>query len=64
MSIMQSTVHAKGGNMNEKIYSTMKSTGAGSIVIGILAIVVGVSIGVLTIINGARLLIHKKELIF
>ena len=48
--------------MEEKIYKTMGSAGAGNIVIGIL--VTGIVSGVLLIVNGARLLKHKGKLIF
>lgn len=47
--------------MNEKIYRTLSATGAGDIVIGILVIAVGVSAGVLAIVNGARLLSSRKN---
>lgn len=46
---------------NEKIYRTLSATGAGDIVIGILVIVVGVSAGVIAIVNGARLLHSRKN---
>lgn len=48
----------------EKAYKTMHSAGAGSIVIGIVMIVLGVSAGILSIINGARLLRNKNEITF
>lgn len=50
--------------MNEKKYKVMSQTGASGIVLGIVAIVFGVSVGVLSIINGARLLHTKKDIIF
>lgn len=50
--------------MNEKIYKTMSGTGAGSLVIGILTIVFGVTIGTICIVNGARLLHGKSKLTF
>lgn len=46
---------------NEKIYKTMGSTGAASIVLGIVVLVTGISVGILTIINGARLLKRKSS---
>lgn len=50
--------------MEEKIYKTMGSAGAGNIVIGICILVTGIVSGVLLIVNGARLLKHKGKLIF
>ena len=48
----------------EKAYRTMKNSGAGSIAIGIVLIVVGVTAGVLSIVSGANLLRHKREITF
>lgn len=48
----------------EKAYKTMSSAGAGSIVLGIIMIVTGVAAGIITIINGARLLKNKNEITF
>ncbi len=48
----------------ERAYKTMKRAGAGSIALGIVMIVTGVATGILTIINGARLLKNKNGLIF
>lgn len=50
--------------MNEKIYKTMHVTGAGNVAVGIIVLVSGVVCGVLSIINGARLLRKKSEIIF
>ena len=50
--------------MNEKQYKVMSQTGASGIVLGIIALVVGVSVGVLSIINGSRLLHGKKNITF
>ena len=47
---------------NEKIYRTMSATGAGDIVIGILIITVGVAAGIIAIVNGARLLCSRKNI--
>lgn len=49
--------------MNEKIYRTLSATGAGDIVLGILVIVVGLSAGILAIVNGARLLASRKSVL-
>lgn len=48
----------------EKAYKTMSSSGAANIAAGIVVIVAGVAAGVLTIINGARLLKNRNEIIF
>ena len=48
----------------EKAYRTMKNSGAGSIAVGIIVLVVGITVGVISIINGASLLRHKKEITF
>ena len=48
----------------EKAYRAMKNSGAGSIAVGIIVLVVGVTAGVIFIINGAGLPRHKKEIIF
>ena len=45
----------------EKAYLTMKNSGASSISLGIIVLVVGVATGILAIVNGAKLLKHKKE---
>lgn len=50
--------------MNEKSYKTMKSVGGGSIALGIIVLVTGIATGVLTIINGARLLKEKSDILF
>lgn len=48
----------------EKAYLTMKNSGAGNIAIGIIVLVVGVTVGVLSIVSGASLLKHKREITF
>lgn len=48
----------------EKAYLTMKNSGAGSIAIGIIVLVVGITVGVLSIGSGASLLKHKREITF
>ena len=50
--------------MNEKVYKTMTFAGAANIAIGIVTLVVGVAVGVIAIISGARLLKDKKGLTF
>ncbi|MCI5900407.1 MAG: hypothetical protein SPE99_06965 [Blautia sp.] len=48
--------------MNEKIYNTVSSAGAGSLVIGIIVLATGLATGILMIVNGARLLRHKSDI--
>ena len=48
----------------EKAYVTMKNSGAGNIAVGIIILVVGITAGVLSIVSGANLLKHKKEIPF
>lgn len=49
--------------MDEKIYRTMKGTGAMNIVLGIIAMVTGIVSGTLLIIGGAKLLSGKSKII-
>ena len=48
----------------EKVYKTMRSIGITDLVVGICVIVAGCMTGALMITNGARLLHHKKEVLF
>ena len=49
--------------MNEKIYKTMSGTGISSLVLGILTVTVGLTAGILMIVNGVRLLKRKSEIL-
>lgn len=49
---------------NEKIYKTMTNVGAADLAVGIVVLLTGIVTGVLLIINGARLLKGKSDLIF
>ena len=49
--------------MNEKIYKTMSSTGACSLAVGIIILATGITAGIMMIINGARLLKKKSEIL-
>ncbi|HIT05096.1 MAG TPA: hypothetical protein IAB53_00385 [Candidatus Scybalocola faecipullorum] len=51
-------------NVHEKIYRTMKNVGAGNLVFGIIIIIAGVTVGVMSIVNGARLLKNKSNILF
>lgn len=50
--------------MQERLYKTMRSAGVTNLVFGIISVVVGVSVGVIAIVNGARLLRSKSKIIF
>ncbi|MCI6675457.1 MAG: hypothetical protein MSG78_00805 [Clostridiales bacterium] len=50
--------------MNEKYYRLMSQIGGGSIALGVIVLVTGIVTGILMIVNGARLLVNKKNLIF
>lgn len=49
---------------NEKLYKMMTNVGAGDLALGIVILVVGIAAGILMIINGARLLKGKSDLMF
>ena len=49
--------------MNEKIYKTVASTGAGSLALGIVVLVTGIVAGILMIVNGSVLLNRKKDIL-
>lgn len=49
--------------MNEKIYKTMSNSGTCSLVVGILVLVMGIASGILMIVNGARLLKRKSDIL-
>lgn len=48
----------------EKIYKSMKHVGTGNIALGVVMIVVGVTVGIVTIISGAKLLKDKADITF
>ena len=50
--------------MNEKIYKTMAVTGGGTIALGIVVLVSGITCGILSIVSGAKLLKRKSDIIF
>lgn len=50
--------------MNEKTYKAMTGAGAGNIALGVIILVTGIACGILAIINGARLIRHKSDIIF
>ena len=50
--------------MEEKTFKLMIRGGILDITVGIVVLVTGIAAGVLLIVNGARMLAHKKNLIF
>ncbi len=50
--------------MEENTYKIMSNTGIWSLVLGIVAICSGIAIGVLMIVNGAKLIKSKSGLTF
>lgn len=48
----------------EKVYKTMRLTGAGSIALGVIILAVGMTAGILSIVNGALLLKEKNRITF
>lgn len=50
--------------MSEKLYKTLGRTGGASIAIGVIQITLGIVLGTLTIINGAKMLKGKSNIIF
>lgn len=50
--------------MGEKVYKIMKRSGTSSIVLGILCVVFGITVGVMCIVNGAKLIKGKTYMIF
>lgn len=53
-----------GGINMEKAFKTMTTAGASNIALGIIMVVTGIAAGVVTIVNGARLLKHRGEITF
>mgnify|MGYP000674175554 CR=1 FL=1 len=49
--------------MNEKIFKTLGQIGASGIVVGIITVIVGVSVGVVSIVSGARAEIKREIMI-
>ena len=48
----------------ERAFKTMTSSGAMNIAFGIVVLLVGITAGIISIINGARLMMHRNELTF
>lgn len=50
--------------MNEKVFKVMNVVGGGSIAMGVILIIVGVVVGSLSIVSGAKLLKEKRNIVF
>lgn len=50
-------------NYDENTYKTVKNAGATNIAVGTLSIVLGVTLGIVSIVSGSKLLSKKKNLI-
>ena len=48
----------------ERVYKTMRNTGACCIAVGIIMAVTGLTVGIISIVNGSLLLKRKSELEF
>lgn len=48
----------------ERVYTTMRNTGASNIAVGIIMIVAGLAAGTIAIVSGAVLLKRKSEITF
>lgn len=48
--------------MNEKTYRTMSRVGGGSIALGVISILIGITTGVLMILGGACLMKQKYDI--
>ena len=48
----------------EKVFKTMRGTGALNIALGVVVLVIGVASGILLIIGGAKLLGDKSKIMF
>lgn len=54
----------KEGLSMERIYKTMRNAGALNIAVGVVITVIGLAVGIMSIINGAVLLKRKSEITF
>lgn len=65
-SMVQNSEVKNGGLliMEEKLYKKMKHIGASDLVFGIVTMVFGIGVGIIMIVNGAKLLTYKSENLF
>ena len=68
MHIMSNMVQSSNSSVRskymERIYKTMRNTGACSIAAGIVILVAGVAVGIVSIVSGSILLKRKSEILF
>ena len=65
MSIIKNMVSDRRvKDMNEKVYKSMNTVGAWSIVFGVINIVVGLAVGIGAVIAGAKLIKDKSNITF
>ena len=64
MSYVKRRVLNREENKMEKLYRKLNGVGVSSLVLGIVTIIFGIGVGVVMIINGARTLGGKREIIF
>lgn len=50
--------------MPEKAYQTMRHAGAWNLVMGVVILITGITLGVMSIIYGGKLIKNKSEIIF
>ncbi len=50
--------------MQEKVYHTMQGIGIWNIVLGIVTMVFAIGVGVIMLVSGSKLLLHKSDLTF
>lgn len=50
--------------MDEKLYKKMRHIGTTDLVLGIVTMLFGIGVGIVMVINGARLLMYKAENLF
>ncbi len=64
MLITNSTDIKRGETKMEKVYKILKSVGGTNIALGVLFIVVGITLGVINIVSGAKLLRNRRNILF
>ena len=64
MLITNSTYIKRGETKMEKVYKILKSVGGTNIALGVLFIVVGITLGVINIVSGAKLLRNRRNILF
>ncbi len=65
MSSMAQNDRKTGGlTVEEKIYRSMSRIGSGGIALGIITLVCGVTVGILSIVFGSKLLKERSRIMF